>query len=128
MIYTPTIVALLAAARLATATQYPNAMPTPAPTDAPYLSSMPYEWMSTQGYSSVDCGYGYSKDSSGRCTQANWYSFTGCYQTSTVINQECGMPATVTKTLTQTRTMSETPPPTTVYATVTETQTMTDVV
>jgi hypothetical protein len=50
-----------------------NAAPTPAPDyDYAYTQEMPYTWMTSEGYKSVDCGYGYNKDSSQHCTKADW--------------------------------------------------------
>lgn len=47
--------------------------PTPAPGyDYAYTQDMPYSWMTEEGYKSVDCGYGYNKDSSQHCTKADW--------------------------------------------------------
>lgn len=47
--------------------------PTPAPGyDYGYTQDMPYSWMTSEGYKSVDCGYGYNKDSSEHCTKADW--------------------------------------------------------
>lgn len=31
-----------------------------------------YGWMATQGYKSVDCGYGHGKNSEGYCTPLSW--------------------------------------------------------
>ncbi|KAG8767351.1 hypothetical protein FRC15_005750 [Serendipita sp. 397] len=129
--FTPALFVFLAAAvSLVSAqdAQVANAMPTAAPSEDAYLSTMPYDWMQTQGYSSVGCGYGYTKDTSGRCQRENWYTFTGCYQTSTIIRENCGAPATVTKTFTRTKEVTETPMPTTVFVTSTKTKTETKVV
>lgn len=83
------------------------AAPTPAPGyDDSYTKDMPYTWMTSEGYKSVDCGYGYNKDSSQRCAKADWvrrnlpacvyrslltfgiplvqYSFQGCYATTII--------------------------------------------
>ena len=67
----------------------------PAPTSPPqypsenYASYMPYNQMTNGGYMSLDCGYGYIKDSSGKCTMESWYSYSGnqneCYAQTTVI-------------------------------------------
>ena len=50
-------------------------------------SMMPYESMTAGGYSSLACGYGYSKSSDGSCQSQSWYSFSGCYET--IIINEC---------------------------------------
>ncbi|CAG7850290.1 SubName: Full=Uncharacterized protein {ECO:0000313/EMBL:CCA69933.1} [Serendipita indica DSM 11827] len=112
------------AQQAAVANAQPQPTQPPSMADAPYLSSMPYDWMSTQGYSSVGCGYGYSRGADNRCQRENWYSFSGCYQTTTIIREQCGPPKTVTKTLSRTHTMTEQPAPTTVR--VTKTKTMTE--
>ena len=40
-------------------------------------------------YSSMNCGYGYTRDSSGYCVAEGWYSTQmGCYET-TIIHREC---------------------------------------
>jgi len=50
-----------------------GAAPTPAPNyDNSYTKEMPYTWMTSEGYKSVDCGYGYNKDESQRCSKADW--------------------------------------------------------
>jgi len=50
-----------------------NAVPTPAPGyDYAYTQEMPYDWMTSEGYKSVDCGYGYGKDESQHCKKADW--------------------------------------------------------
>jgi hypothetical protein len=50
-----------------------NAAPTPAPGyDYAYTQEMPYTWMTSEGYKSVDCGYGYNKDDSQHCKKADW--------------------------------------------------------
>lgn len=50
-----------------------NAAPTPAPGyDYAYTEEMPYTWMTSEGYKSVDCGYGYNKDESQHCKKADW--------------------------------------------------------
>jgi hypothetical protein len=85
-----------------------NAAPTPAPGyDYAYTEEMPYTWMTSEGYKSVDCGYGYNKDDSQRCKKADWYDFQGCYAT-TIIKKECGEPHTKTKTIQVTHTVTET--------------------
>ncbi|KAG8818344.1 hypothetical protein FRC17_010874, partial [Serendipita sp. 399] len=52
--------------------QVANAMPTAAPSEDAYLSTMPYDWMQTQGYSSAVCGYGHTRNPSGHCQRESW--------------------------------------------------------
>jgi len=57
----------------ASAQSVANAAPTPAPDyDYSYTTDMPYNWMTSEGYKSVDCGYGYKKDESQHCAKADW--------------------------------------------------------
>jgi len=57
----------------ASAQEVANAAPTPAPGyDYAYTQEMPYTWMTSEGYKSVDCGYGYGKDESQHCKKADW--------------------------------------------------------
>ncbi|KAF8323684.1 hypothetical protein DL93DRAFT_2092401 [Clavulina sp. PMI_390] len=126
-----------------TDTSSPSSTPAPGPTSMPaypsyeYTSAMPYSVMTGGGYKSLDCGYGYVKDSSGNCKPESWYSYTnnGCYAQTTIIinsnggynyNTYCpynggGSTKTVTQTMTETMTSVST-----VKETVTVTQTMTD--
>lgn len=71
MFFIAAAVAITAIARASA--QDPNAAPTPAPGyDYAYTQEMPYDWMTSEGYKSVDCGYGYNKDESQHCTKADW--------------------------------------------------------
>ncbi len=52
---------------------------TPAPSaTATYdiYSMMPYASMTAGGYQELQCGYGWYKDSSGKCMQQSWVSIT----------------------------------------------------
>ena len=40
-----------------------------------FYSIMPYESMTAGGYSSLECGYGYTKASNGYCEAESWVSF-----------------------------------------------------
>jgi hypothetical protein len=53
----------------ATATQpgYPNA---PSPTN--FYNVMPYSAYQSGGYKSLQCGYGYAKQSDGSCSAESW--------------------------------------------------------
>lgn len=71
MFFIATAVAIAAIA--GASAQDPNAAPTPAPGyDYAYTQEMPYDWMTSEGYKSVDCGYGYNKDESQHCKKADW--------------------------------------------------------
>lgn len=48
----------------------PWSAPTAAPTD--FYQYMPYSAYQSGGYKSLDCGYGYSKQDDGSCTQDSW--------------------------------------------------------
>lgn len=50
--------------------------PAPAATQTyDIYSAMPYTSMTAGGYQQLQCGYGWSKDSQGRCVKDNWVSF-----------------------------------------------------
>jgi hypothetical protein len=107
MFFLATAVAVTAIVGVSAQQSVANAAPTPAPNyDDSYTQQMPYTWMTSEGYKSVDCGYGYNKDSSGRCAKADWvrrnpparvlpqtahtftllvqYTFQGCYATTII--------------------------------------------
>lgn len=47
-----------------------------------FYSAMPYSSFMSGGYKSLDCGYGYSKQSDGSCKPYSWYGQDqGCYET-----------------------------------------------
>lgn len=54
---------------------------TPPSSSYDIYSMMPYSSMTAGGYSSLECGYGYSKAYDGSCQTQSWYSFSGCYET-----------------------------------------------
>ena len=59
-----------------------SAQYTSAPSSsADIYSMMPYESMTAGGYSSMACGYGYTKAYDNSCQSMSWYSFSGCYET-----------------------------------------------
>jgi len=65
-----------AAAEATSTTAYGVAAPstvTPAPTAGVY-DKMPYAAYQAGGYKSLDCGYGYSKQSDGSCKPLSWVS------------------------------------------------------
>jgi hypothetical protein len=66
-------VAVSAIAGVSAQQEVANAHPTPMPNyDDSYTKQMPYSWMTSEGYKSVDCAYGWNKDSSSHCTKADW--------------------------------------------------------
>ena len=73
MLFLAAAVAVTAAAGASAQQSVANAAPTPAPNyDDSYTQDMPYTWMTSEGYKSVDCGYGYNKDESQHCKKADW--------------------------------------------------------
>lgn len=50
-------------------------MATAPPTTTDFYSVMPYSSMTAGGYSSLECGYGYTKGSNGYCEAESWVSF-----------------------------------------------------
>lgn len=52
------------------------------------MGSADYSSFMSGGYSSMNCGYGYSKASNGACSQQSWYQTSGCYETI-IINNKC---------------------------------------
>lgn len=44
-----------------------------------FYSIMPYESMTSGGYSSLECGYGYYKSDNGYCMQESWVSTADSY-------------------------------------------------
>lgn len=53
---------------------YSVATPPPSST-TDFYSIMPYSSMTSGGYSSLECGYGYYKASNGYCQAESWVSF-----------------------------------------------------
>lgn len=51
----------------------PPSAPTPTPTD--FYQYMPYSAYQSGGYKSLECGYGYSKQDDGSCSQDSWVCF-----------------------------------------------------
>ncbi|KAJ2980261.1 hypothetical protein NUW54_g11029 [Trametes sanguinea] len=108
---------------------------------------MPYSSFMSGGYKSMNCGYGYSKQSDGSCKAMSWYTTEGCYETIIInhggsgsgygdgygggyggnsCNNNYGGTMTVTKTMTDTMTVTKTMTDvSTVPTTVTMTDTMT---
>lgn len=103
MLFFAAAVAVSAIAGASAQQSVANAAPTPAPGyDDSYTQDMPYAYMTSEGYKSVDCGYGYNKDASQHCAKADWvrrnlracvlslipplaqYNFEGCYATTIV--------------------------------------------
>jgi hypothetical protein len=73
MLFLAAAVAVSAIAGASAQQSVANAAPTPAPGyDDSYTQDIPYAYMTSEGYKSVDCGYGYNKDSSQRCAKADW--------------------------------------------------------
>jgi len=95
------------------------------PDQGPY-KDMPYKWMRDQGYKQLSCGYGYKKDSDGKCQKEDWYGQDeGCYETI-IINKKPRCPVSwVTKTEEEVVTVTETKQ---VDTTVQQTATRVDVV
>ncbi|THH08355.1 hypothetical protein EW145_g2769 [Phellinidium pouzarii] len=83
-------------------------------------SIMPYASMTAGGYSSLSCGYGYTKAYDGSCQAESWYTFSGCYETIIINNVEQCYTQTVTETMTQYNTVTET-----MTETMTDTNTIT---
>lgn len=46
----------------------------PTSTSADIYSAMPYQTMQAGGYKQLQCGYGWAKDSNGKCVQQSWVS------------------------------------------------------
>lgn len=59
--------------------------PTPAPNPTGYLQAMPYPSFQAGGYKQLDCGYGYAKQGDGSCKPESWYTDSGCYGTTIII-------------------------------------------
>jgi hypothetical protein len=55
--------------------------------DSTYTSSVDmsgqgyYSTFMSGGYKSMNCGYGYSKNSDGSCSAESWWQTSGCYET-----------------------------------------------
>ena len=49
-----------------------NAQYTPPPSTYDIYSAMPYDSMTAGGYSSLNCGYGYTKAYDGSCQAESW--------------------------------------------------------
>lgn len=54
-----------------------TAAPTAAPTD--FYQYMPYSAYQSGGYQSLECGYGYSKQGDGSCSQDSWVRFSSLF-------------------------------------------------
>lgn len=50
----------------------PPSQPTAAPSYSNFYDYMPYTAYQSGGYKSLDCGYGYSKQSDGSCSPESW--------------------------------------------------------
>lgn len=50
----------------------PPSQPTAAPSYSNFYDYMPYTAYQSGGYKSLDCGYGYSKQSDGSCAPESW--------------------------------------------------------
>ncbi|KAF8346950.1 hypothetical protein F5887DRAFT_958598 [Amanita rubescens] len=110
-----------------TITPSPTADPSSSPAPSNFYQAMPYAAYQNGGYKSLQCGYGYAKQSDGSCSPESWYSpqSYGCYGT-TIINNNCynQSPYTVTMTETQTSTYTMVVPTTvTMFETKTRTNT-----
>lgn len=58
-----------------TITPSPTANPTSSPTPSNFYQVMPYSAYQSGGYSSLQCGYGYAKQSDGSCSPESWVRF-----------------------------------------------------
>ena len=55
-----------------TAAPTPTANPTATPAPSNFYNVMPYAAYQSGGYKSLQCGYGYSKQSDGSCSPESW--------------------------------------------------------
>ena len=56
----------------------PSQYTSPPSSSMDIYQMMPYSSMTEGGYSSLDCGYGYSKSSDGSCQSMSWVSLPYC--------------------------------------------------